>query len=174
MKHFVTLLTLLLFSQMAQAQKNEPTFETLWKQVEKLENEALTTSALKLVSGISEKAKKEKNSAQIVKALLYASKYAMTLEENAQLKIINDFKTEIKKAKSPTKNVLESYLATLFWQYFQKNSHQFYNRTKTAVKIDSIDFRTWVLTTLFTEICIHFDASLKNETSLQNTPISDF
>ncbi len=174
MKHFVTLLTLLLFSQMAQAQKNEPTFETLWKQVEKLENEALTTSALKLVSGISEKAKKEKNSAQIVKALLYASKYAMTLEENAQLKIINDFKTEIKKAKSPTKNVLESYLATLFWQYFQQNRHQFYNRTKTAVKIDSIDFRTWDLTTLFTEISIHFDASLKNETSLQNTPVSDF
>ncbi|TMM59546.1 alpha-2-macroglobulin [Maribacter algarum] len=159
---------------MAQAQKNNESFETLWKQVEKLENEALTKSALKVVTSISEKAKKEKNSAQIIKALLYASKYAMTLEEDAQIKIINDFKSEIAKAESPTRNVLESYLAGLFWQYFQQNRYQFYNRTKTDVKVDSIDFRTWDLTTLFQEISVHFDASLQNETALKQTLVSDF
>ncbi len=174
MKHLVTILTIILFSQMAQTQKNNDSFETLWKQVEKLENEALTKSALKVVTSISEKAKKEKNSAQIVKALLYASKYAMTLEEDAQLKIFNDFKTEIAKAESPTKNVLESYLANLFWQYFQQNRYQFYNRTKTDVKVDSTDFRTWDLTTLFQEISLHFDASLQNETLLKQTLVSDF
>ena len=91
MKHLVTILTIILFSNMAQAQKNNDSFETLWKQVQKLENEALTKSALKVVTTISNKAKKEKNSAQIVKALLYSSKYAMTLEEDSQLKIITDF-----------------------------------------------------------------------------------
>ena len=141
---------------MAQSQDNNATFETLWKQVEKLENEALTKSALKVVTTISAKAKKEKNSAQIVKALLYSSKYAMTLEEDAQLKIINDFKSEIEKADSPTKNVLESYLAGLFWQYFQQNRYQFYNRTKTDVKVDSTDFRTWDLTTIFKQVRLVF------------------
>ncbi len=174
MKHIISLLTIILFSQMAQAQKNNDSFEVLWKQVEKLENDALTKSALKVVTSISEKANKEKNSPQIVKALLYTSKYAMTLEEDAQLKIINEFKQEIERAEFPTKNVLESYLANLYWQFFQQNRYQFYNRTKTDVKVDSIDFRTWDLTTLFKEITVHFDASLENETELKQTPVIDF
>ena len=174
MKHIVTLITILLFSQMAPAQKNNESFEALWQQVEKLERDALTKSALKVVTMISEKAKQEKNSPQIVKALLYTSKFAMTLEEDAQLKIINDFKQEIQHAEFPTKNILESYLANLYWQFFQQNRYQFYNRTKTEVKADSIDFRTWDLTTLFEEINTHFEASLENETKLKTTPVSNF
>lgn len=174
MKHFVTLLTIVLFSQMTQSQKNNDSFEVLWQQVEKLENDALTKSALKVVETISAKAKKEKNAPQIVKTLLYSSRYGMTLEEDAQLKIVNDFKSEIKKAKFPTKNVLESYMAHLYWQFFQQNRYQFYNRTKTEIKVDSVDFRTWDLTTLFKEIALHFDASLQNESELKQTPVSDF
>jgi uncharacterized protein YfaS (alpha-2-macroglobulin family) len=159
---------------MAHSQKNNESFETIWQQVEKLENEALTKSAVKVVSTITDKAKKEKNSPQVVKALLYASKYVMTLEEDAQLNIINDFKQEIANAAFPTKNILESYLANLYWQYFQQNRYQFYNRTRTEQKIDTVDFRTWDLTTLFEEITTHFEESLQNETELQQIPVSDF
>jgi len=159
---------------MAQGQKNKETYEALWKQVQKLESDALTKSAFEVVTDISKKAKKDNNAAQIVKALLYSSKYAMTLEEDAQLKIINDFKAEITTTKAPTKNVLESYLATLYWQYFQQNRYQFYNRTKTDVKVDSIDFRTWDLTTLFKEISVHYDASLQNEAILKQTSVGAF
>ncbi len=156
---------------MLTAQNNGDSYTSLWEQVQKLEREALTKSALKLVETISVKAEKEKNSAQIVKSLLFVSKYAMTLEEDAQLHIINRFKEEIDKAETPTKNVLESYLANLYWQYFQQNRYQFYNRTATETKVDSLDFRTWDLTTLFHEIDIHFKASLENEKELQKTNI---
>ena len=174
MKQLIALITILLFSQMAQAQKNNDSFEALWQNVKKLENEALTKSALNVVETISTKAKAEKNSPQTIKALLYASKYAMTLEEDAQLKIIQDFETEIAQAQSPTKNVLEGYLANLYWQYFQQNRYLFYNRTKTEVKVDSTDFRTWDLTTLFNEINKHFEASLTNEETLKQTSASAF
>ena len=159
---------------MAQSQKSNDSFEVLWKQVEKLENDALTKSALKVVTIISDKAKKEKKAPQIVKALLFSSKYAMTLEEGAQLNIVKDFKQEIKHAEFPTKNILDSYLANLYWQFFEQNRYQFYNRTKTEVKIDTFDFRTWDLTTLFKEITVHFDASLENEEDLKETSVSDF
>ncbi|MCP4976673.1 MAG: alpha-2-macroglobulin, partial [Maribacter sp.] len=159
---------------MAQSQKNNESYEVLWKSVQKFENDALTKSALAYVHKISEKAKKENNSAQIVKSLLYTSKYTMTLEEDSQLKIVNDFKQEIENAESPTKNVLESYLANLYWQYFQQNRYQFYNRTKTETKIDAVDFRTWDLTTLFEEISIHFQNSLTNPTMLQKAKVNDF
>ncbi len=174
MKNLITVLTIILFSQMAHSQKSNESYDLLWKSVQKFENEALTKSALEVVQKISKKAKKEKNSAQIVKSLLYTSKYALTLEEDAQLKIINDFKQEIEIAEAPTKNVLESYLASLYWQYFQQNRYQFYNRTKTEAKVDTMDFRTWDLTTLFEEIDIHFQHSLANPTLLQKVKLDDF
>jgi len=159
---------------MSEAQQNNDSYEPLWKEVQKLENEALTKSALKVVETISAKAKKEKNTPQIVKALLHSSKYALTLEEDAQLKIVNDFKSEIEKSEFPTKNVLESYLANMYWQFFQNNRYQFYNRTKTETKVDTTDFRTWDLTTLFHEIDIHFEKSLENEDKLKTVMAFDF
>ncbi|NNK76336.1 MAG: alpha-2-macroglobulin, partial [Maribacter sp.] len=127
-----------------------------------------------VVDKITIKAKREKNSPQIVKSLLYSSKYALTLEEDAQLKIINDFKDGIAQSEAPTKNVLESYLANLYWQYFQQNRYQFYNRTKAETKIDTIDFRTWDLSTLFEEINIHFQNSLTDPVLLQKVKVNDF
>ena len=173
MKQLSLILTLFLFSQMAQAQNNS-SYETLWKNVQKLESQALTQSALEAVKVISEKANKENNSNQIVKTLLYRSKYAMVLEEESQLGIINSFKSEIEKAASPTKNILESYLANLYWQYFQQNRYRFYNRTETQNTVDSTDFRTWDLSTLFKEIDTHFNASLLNKEALQNLDIKEF
>ncbi len=174
MKKTITTLTIILFAQIIQAQKPNNSFELLWKKVEQLEKDALTKSALEVVATISKKAKKENNSSQKIKALLYASKYAMTLEEDAQLKIISNFNVEIKKTSFPTKNILESYLANLYWQYFQHNRYQFYNRTHTETKVDSKDFRTWDLITLFNEIDFHFSNSLKNTKALQAKPISEF
>ncbi len=159
---------------MGQAQNPDNSYDVLWRKVGQLENEDLTKSALKEVQGISEKAKKEKNAEQMVKTLLYTSKYALTLEEDAQLNIVNAFRLEIEKAEFPTKNVLESYMANLYWQYLQQNRYQFYDRTKTASKVDSVDFRTWDLTTLFHEISSHFEASLENKEGLQETGLEDF
>ena len=126
MKTATVLIFIIFFSQMANAQQNNESYETLWKKIQKYENEGLTKFALEVAETISEKAKKEKNSPQIVKSLLFISKYALTLEEDAQLKIISDFKTEIANTTSPTKNVLESYLANLYWQYYQQNRYQFF------------------------------------------------
>ncbi len=158
---------------MSQAQKGE-SYEQLWKQVDKLEMEQLTQSAYKVVQGIQAKSQKENNSPQTVKALLYASKYALVLEEEAQLKIIQDFKEEIDKATSPTKNILHSYLANLYWQYVQQNRYRIYNRTETTSKVNPEDFRTWDVTTLFSEITYHFEKSLKESKILQNASLKDF
>lgn len=177
MKHptIISILQILILTvTMGHSQSSNDSYDVLWKKVGQLENDDLTTSALKQVQAISEKAKKEKNAEQMVKTLLYTSKYALTLEEDAQLNIVNEFRSEIEKAEFPSKNVLESYLANLYWQYFQQNRYQFYDRTKTASKVDSVDFRTWDLTTLFHEISSHFEASLKNKEGLQKTGLEDY
>ncbi|MAU71890.1 MAG: alpha-2-macroglobulin [Pseudozobellia sp.] len=173
MKKLSFVLMTLLFSHMAHSQSGS-SYDSLWKQIEKLEKQDLTQSALKVAQTIQEKAKKESNTAQTVKSLLFISKYAMVLEENAQFDIVEDFKKEIENTDSPTKNILHNYLANLYWQYLQQNRYRFYGRTEIITKVDQNDFRTWDVATLFSEINYHFQESLKNEELLQNSPLKTY
>ena len=86
MKKLATLI--ILFSSFMQAQQSYPTYPELWKEVEKFENDDLPKSANQSVEKIYQLAKKEQNSPQFVKALLYQSKYSFYLEEDADLLIV--------------------------------------------------------------------------------------
>ncbi len=178
---------IILFSNFSSAQNNN--YESLWKKVENFEIEGLPKSALKIVEDIEVKAKKEENAPQLIKIMLFKSKFALVLEEEAQLKIINNFKTEIEKSKFPVKNVLENILANLYWQYFQQNRWKFYNRTKVSEVLEDTDnqnsgisrasmlnkdFRTWDLQTLFNEIHLHYQNSLQNGLLLQLEPLKNY
>ena len=162
---------LICFASFSNAQND---FENQWKEVTKLENEGLTKSASDLVEDIYKKAVKAENSEQRIKALLHISKYMLTLEEDAQLHIVNRFKSEIDTTKNVvTKHLLENMLATMYWQYFQQSRYQFYNRTKTSEKV-SDDFRTWDLETIFNEIHTYYQRSLENGILLQQEPLSNY
>jgi len=172
MKQFIAVCMVIFFANFVQAQSNN--YEKLWKQVEKLEADGLPKSALEIVEQISKLAVSDKNTTQHIKSLLYKSKYALILEEDAQLKVINDFKSEIASSEIPTKNILENMLANLYWQYFQQHRYQFYNRTNTERKVNAEDFRTWDLQTLFEEIDLHYQNSLKNGLILQETKLANY
>ena len=171
MNKTITIIMILLFANLSHSQNN---YSDLWKSVEKFEVEGLPESALEVVETISKKGEKDGNNVQRIKALLFKSKFALILEEDAQSKIINDFKTQISRSEFPTKNILESLLANLYWQYFQQNRWQFYNRTKTLEKVDKDDFRTWDLQTLFDEISFHYQNSLKQQLLLKLEDLKNF
>nr|WP_316933215.1 MG2 domain-containing protein [Maribacter thermophilus] len=174
MKNISIILSIVFFSQMTYTQETPESYNELWSKVLKLEKDNYTKSALKVVETIYSKAKKEQHNGQLIKSLLFSSKYALILEEDAELSIINNFNEEISKAKFPVKNILESYLADMYWQYFQQNRYKFYNRTATDTKVDSTDFRTWDLTTLFKEIDTHFKNALDNPEALQKEGLTNF
>ncbi len=175
MKKFISLLTIILVFNMSIAQEPDYNkYSKLWKDVEQFEKDGLPKSALKVVEDIAKKAKNDNNTPQIVKTLMYKSKFALTLEEDAQLNIVKDFKKEIALNEFPTKNILESVLANLYWQYFNQNRYKFYNRTNTEEKVDAEDFRTWDLQTLFDEVHLHFQNSLQSGLLLQLQQLSAF
>jgi len=163
-----------LFSISAQAQSKFSNYKKEWHKVEQFELKNLPKSALAAVEKIYIKAQKEKNSPQLVKTLLYKSKFALTLEEDAQLKVVNSLKEAIEKEVIPTKNILESILADLYWQYFQQNRWRFYNRTKTTAKVDTTDFRTWDLQTIFEETHTHYQKSLASALLLKEIDLRAF
>jgi uncharacterized protein YfaS (alpha-2-macroglobulin family) len=169
MNKALTLIMILLFANLSHSQNN---YVDLWETVEKFELEGLPKSALEIIESIQEKAERDNNNAQRIKVLLFKSKFSLTLEEDAQLKIINDFKNQIAASEFPTKNILENLLANLYWQYFQQNRWKLYNRTKTSEKVSKEDFRTWDLQTLFDEISLHFKNSLQQQLLLQLEDLS--
>ena len=152
-------------------QKNFPSYPDLWEKVRQAEKNGLTKTAYKLVKEIYKIAKKDKNGPQIVKVLLYQSKYMMRLEENSQLNIIHNFEREINENSPPVKQILESYLAQLYWQYYQANRWKFAHRTETASVVDPKDFRTWDLNTLYKTVYTHFKRSLQNPEILKVIPV---
>ncbi|NNC44466.1 MAG: alpha-2-macroglobulin, partial [Winogradskyella sp.] len=171
MKSIISVFMIICFAQFGLAQ--EDFYAKQWVEVQQLENKGLTKSALEKVDSIAQRALSDNNAAQRIKALLYQSKYALILEEDAQLKIISSFKAEIEKSDIVTKRVIENLLATLYWQYFQQNRYRFYNRTNTAVKVDE-DFRTWDLHTIYNEIHTYYQRSLQNGLLLQQESLEAY
>ncbi len=171
-KHLLFLFMIILFSTFSQAQNTN--YQDSWAKVEKFEVDGLPKSALNLVNSIEKQATKDENHPQLIKTMLFKSKYALVLEEDAQLSIINDFKSKIETSKFPVKNILENILANLYWQYFNQHRWQFYNRTKTTEKVDTEDFRTWDLQTLFNEIHVHYQKSLENGLMLQQESLKTY
>jgi len=102
---------------------NFDTYSDYWKQITQLENDGRTKSAYNLTKKIYTKAKAEKNSPQLIKVMMYQSKYILIIEEEAKLKIIQRFKKTIAESKAPEKNILESILAQMYWKYYQQNRY---------------------------------------------------
>ena len=169
MKQLLTILTIIIITS-TQAQNN---FEKLWTKVEAFELEGKTKSANEIVTTIYKKAKKKNNSNQLIKSLLYQSKFALVLQEDAELLVVQKLEKEISEADFPTNAILQSILADFKWQYLQQHRWQIYKRTKTTEVINT-DFRTWDLNTLFTSIHTDFKNSIANSSALQNLPISNF
>ncbi len=142
-----------------------------WKKVDAFEKKGLTKSALKEVLSIYNLAIKENNDAQQIKSCMYQIKYRNMVEEDANVNNIFFIDTLIAKAKAPTKNILQSMQAELFWQYLQNNRWEIKNRTKLADE-KSKDITTWSIDKLYETISKLYKTSLKNEPILKTTSLA--
>jgi TonB-dependent SusC/RagA subfamily outer membrane receptor len=141
-----------------------------WTQVYKFEVNGLQQSALKVTDEIYARSKREQNIQQLTKSLFYQSKFALT-QPNAELLIVNKWQAEITQAKAPLKNILESILANLYWQYFQANRWKYYNRSRSKEVINEKDFRTWDAEAMYKEINKYYEFSLENDAVLKATSL---
>jgi hypothetical protein len=134
----------------------------------------LPRSALAVVDSIYNKAKRDKNTQELIKALIYQSKFAIHLQENAEVSVINKFKLEIQQSERPLKNVLESVLANIYWEYFKQNRWKYYQRSRTGEVVNQGNFTTWDSDAMFNAIHRHFQNSLTNISLLQSIQLEFF
>ncbi|MBL4736383.1 MAG: hypothetical protein JKY18_13800, partial [Flavobacteriales bacterium] len=149
------------------------TYELEWTKTDSLVAKGLNRSALKVVDGIYEKARKEINSQQVAKAIIYRIRLESQYEEEAYVKAIYDLQEEIKNSYYPLTPVLHSITAGVYWTYFQRYRWRYCNRTSTQ-GFDNADIRTWDLKRIVSETMKHHQLALANSGELQRTPISTF
>lgn len=148
-------------------QKND-FYSKHWSNVYKCELKELPQSALAVVDSIYIKAKRDKNVQELIKALIYQSKFAIHLQENAEVSVINKLEQEIEQSERPLKNLLESVLANIYWEYFKQNRWKYYQRSRTSQTVNPDNFTTWDADAMFNTIHHHFQNSLTNFSLLQN------
>ncbi|MCK4359567.1 MAG: hypothetical protein KAW92_12680 [Candidatus Cloacimonetes bacterium] len=165
------ILSLLFLSSCLFATKEN--YKELWKEVQNSESKGLPKTTLKIVERIYERAKKEKNASQFVKAVIHKMKFSVQVEEFSDIKIINNLREEVIDSKFPIKPVLHSILADSYWQYFQRNRWKFYNRTET-VNFQQDDISTWDLKTISKETIKHFQLSLQNPKKLKKISLDTY
>ncbi|TRX60553.1 alpha-2-macroglobulin [Fulvivirga sp. M361] len=174
MRCLIPLLLCIACASGAIAQKKKDYYSSKWLEVYRNEVNQLPTSALRIVDSIYTYARADQNEVQSIKALVYQSKFALILEEDAKLNVIQNFKTQIPNYSTVGQSILKNYIANMYLQYYQQNRWKIHNRTKTLTKVDSTDFRTWDAQTLLLEIHSYYQQSLKHWQGLRNKDQSSF
>lgn len=152
------------------------TYDSAWKKIDDLiQKKGLVKSASAEIEKIYNRAKKEKNEPQLLKALLYKLSIPLTTEENDHNEVqqLIKIETEIKSASEPAKQILQSVAAEFYWNYFRQNRWYIYNRTNT-VNFNKEDIATWTIDDLHRKISELYLGSLQNEKLLQQTMLEAF
>ncbi|HEU4790533.1 MAG TPA: MG2 domain-containing protein, partial [Flavobacterium sp.] len=147
-------------------------YEKDWNKVIKNENEGKIKTANEIVAKIYKKAVSKKEEVQIIKCFFYSSKYLQVVNENAQIKILNNLKSKIKQVSIPSQAILNLVYGKCLSEYFNKNGYIIRNRTNTTILED--DFLTWSQNDFNTQITLAFEKTLENETILKNTPLTSY
>lgn len=154
-------------------EKKMDTYPTQWKKVDSLESNGLYRMALAEVNKIFDAAVLDKNHTQVIKSVLYELKYNTYLEEDDYVIGIARLEDLVVKVPSPSKEILHSLLAEVYWGYYSANSYNFSDRT-SVVDVDLKDIRTWDLKRIAVKIRDHYVQSLMHESILQSTAVGDY
>jgi len=152
------------------AQKTVKNYTKEWKRVEQYSEKGLPKSALAELNKIYALAKKEGQDAQVIKALLYKTQLMEEIEEEADTLAIKAVEKEIRSAKAPVKNILQSYLAGLYWSFYEMNRWNLYDRTETFGLVKT-DIKSWTVDDFHKKVSELYLASLENEVLLKATSL---
>lgn len=172
---FFFLAILLVLAGLSNAYTQSTTYyEKEWMKVDDLiQKKNLPRSALEEVKKIYSRAKVEKQDAQVIKALVYMAGLQQENRENNELLIIKELEKEISINKEPASSILQSMLADLYWQYFQRNRWKLYARTQVT-GFNQTDIATWASEDFHRKITQLYLLSIRNVPVLKNTNLTHF
>ncbi|WP_229369984.1 alpha-2-macroglobulin family protein [Fibrivirga algicola] len=189
---YICALTLFLLPLLGQTRKKSSSsssppmtdYAASWKTADSLMARGLPQSALVIADRVYTEAKRTGNDPQLLKAAMRRVVYRTNgaKDEETYLTLLSSLKTDIDATTGPTRAVLQSVMADVYWQYFQQNRYKFYNRTATApdeptaqsATTDALDPRTWDARRLQQTVTELYTASTQEATNLQQVPVAAY
>ncbi len=171
---FLSLFTLVLLSTRFKIDEdNHSRYAEKWVKIDSLERKGLYRMALEEVNNVFIDAVEHKAHDHVIKSVIYELKYNSYLEEEDYVLGINKLNDVISETPSPSKEILHSLLAEVYWGYYNSNSWKFSNRT-SVIDVDLKDIRTWDLKRIVSKVKWHYKRSLMNSAISQNIDLKDF
>src|SRR4030095_49081 len=151
------------------------TYEKEWKKVDELiTKQNLPQSAIAEVKKIYTLAKKEKQEAQVIKALVFITVLQKETREDNEIFSIKEFEKEIETAAQPAKSIMYSLLADLYWSFYTEEFRwKVVNRTLTQ-QFKKDDISTWDADDFHTKITSLYLASIREEKLLKQTGFKNY
>ena len=148
-------------------------YDQEWKRIDSLMNKKnLPKSALVEVNKVYTAAKKDKQEAQWVKAIIYKNHLQESDDQNFNYEI-KELETEIASAPPGVAAFLKSIEAEELFQFLQGHHYQMRNRT-TIVADTSSDIATWTISRLSRKTANLYLSSLENMDLLKKTPLDNY
>lgn len=148
-------------------------FEKNWKNVIEFEETGSIKSANDEVAKIYNKAKRKNNDLELIKTFFFRAKYMQVLEEDAQVKIISELKSDIATVSEPEKSLLEFVYVSCLNEYLLQNKYKIHRRTETEAVAQG-NFLTWTLPDFEKETIKYFLKLSQNNSVLKNKPLKEY
>jgi hypothetical protein len=169
----LAILPTLLFLSLITMAQTPFNYDAAWKKVEAAFNQGKPKTAIEEIDKIYAQAKRDKNEAFQVKAIIFKSEAIQQVEEDSWLQNIKTFEQEIVQAQEPVKQILFSVSADLYHNYFQNQRWKIYDRTSTN-DTDPNNPETWSITDFNDKISSYYSKSLTNPALLQKTALTKY
>ena len=178
MKKILPFLIVLLFTLSHQAQNNsnmQPNeYLTLWLQVKEKEQQSLPKSASKIIDKILQRAVNDKNSPQVIKALIHQGKYDLSIDNENDTLMFYNLKEMLQSTNDLVEQaVINSMLAELYLQYYNKERWTVNQRTQLADFVPA-DMKEWTKNNFFDKVVTHANASLTAQAELEQTEVKTY
>ncbi|WP_159474687.1 alpha-2-macroglobulin [Dyadobacter sp. 3J3] len=170
---FSFIILLCFLSGSVSSQNLNKMYAAQWKNVKDYADKGLSKSALAELKKIYLLAKKEKQDAQVIKAVVYMIDLQSENLEDADVISIQELEKEINVNKEPAKSILTSFLAKKYYQYYQQIRWQLYDRTATK-EFKKEDIGTWTTEDFHEKISTLYLHSIRQEKLLKQTSLEGF
>ncbi|MDR0333108.1 MAG: hypothetical protein LBI15_06545 [Dysgonamonadaceae bacterium] len=155
------------------AQQNED-YASYWSRVADFEQRSLPRSAAEEINNILRQAIADKNSPQVIKALIHQAKYDLVIDtQNDSIIFRNLYDMLAKSSDVVERSVLHSMLGELYLQYYQRDRWNIDRRTALSDFVPE-DMKEWTRNIFFDKVVEHLNASLQSQAELIKTEVAAF
>ena len=160
------LIYLALFTTTLHTMAQKYNYKKAWDNIPPLLQKIKTKDALKAAVNIYAQAKKDNNNQEIIKYLIFTAALNKNIEEDAEIKSINQFEAEIPTTIQPAKAILHAIIAFKYVSYYQTKSWQISQRSST-INFIKTDIDTWSAKDFYDIINFNYTQALTQKLDLQ-------